>query len=129
MTTINTISAADAAFLLRRELGPRNNWYEFLHDARRRDAFVAGYTLLPSCRMHDGTAFRPRYSLDAVWEFINKLKAAGAASADPTAIDVVALDLDGRRKAWAWRDQRHDRTGQRIKPKRLHHSAVTEPAH
>ena len=128
MTTINTISAADAAFLLRQELGPRNNWYEFLHDARRRDAFVVGFTLLPSCVMHDGTAFRPRYSIDAVWEFIRELKAAGAASAGPAAVETIPLNLDGRRKAWAWRDQRHDRTGQRIRPKRPH-SVVTEPAH
>lgn len=128
MTTVSTISAADAAFLMRQELGPRNNWYEFLHLARRMNAFIAGFTILPCCLRHDGKALRPRYSIDAVWEFINKLKAAGAASADPTAIEVVPLNLDGRRKAWAWRDQRHDRTGQRITPKR-HHSAVTEPAH
>jgi hypothetical protein len=120
MAMTYTISAAEAAYVLRRDLGPLRNWNEFLHDARRRAAYVAGYTVLPCCRQHDGIAYRPRYDIKAVREFVKRVKAAIPAKAGKATVESVPLEL-GRGKHW--QDKRFDRVGSPIAPKSQ--SAVT----
>ncbi len=106
-----TISAAEAAYLLRRELGPLRQWRDFLSDALRDRANIHGLTLLPCGKLHDGRAFRPVYDARSVKSFIDAVLAtvptAGKAPITPT-----RLDID---PCLPWRLNRFDKHGTRIK--------------
>lgn len=107
MSTVHTISAAEAAYLLHAKLGSLRNWGDFLADAIRDRASIDGLTLLPCCRMHDGRALRPRYDAHAVLNFINEVKArhpeAGRTKITPLMLDVPPSPL--------WRVNKFDRDG------------------
>lgn len=107
MTTTPTISAADTAFLLRKELGPLRSWTDFLSDCIRDRQSIGGRQLLPCAEVHDGRLFRPVYSASDVKRFIaDVLATEGKASAT-----VLSLDVD---RGIPWKLNRFDRDGNRI---------------
>lgn len=78
---INVIPAPEAAYLLRRELGPIRAWDTTLADMRRGRADVYGLTLLPKCQGKFAHAWRPMYAVDQVEAFIEAVRKANPSAA------------------------------------------------
>ena len=115
---IDTLDVGEAAFLLRLELGPLRQWGAWLNDCSRGDAgAIYGLTLTPCATQRDSVraVFRPRYSLKAVRDFIEAVKAATLA-ARPAAIKTVPLAVDA---GTHWRRNRFDAKGGRIKARTI----------
>lgn len=104
---IQTLSAAETAFLLRVKLGDIRHFGNFLTDCIRDRQNIAGYKLLPIARQHDGRGFRPVYSVAAIQDFIGKVLAA-VPSAGKAAIRATTLDVDMGR---GWRVNRFNQDG------------------
>lgn len=115
MATAHTISAAEAAYFLRRELGPLRQWRDFLADALRDRASINGLTLLPCGRQHDGRAFRPVYDARTVKAFIDDVLAT-VPIAGRTPIKVARLDID---PDLPWYLNRFNKDGNPIKSRRI----------
>lgn len=90
---VKTISAADTAFLLRAKIGPLRAWSDFLTDNIRGRQDVFGFTLPPACDVYDGRAYRPRYSLKDVNDFIKDVLAHPSLPTERGA-RVITVDLD-----------------------------------
>ncbi|MFD1555404.1 hypothetical protein ACFSHT_07130 [Paraburkholderia silviterrae] len=106
-TIVQTISVADAAFMLHVYLGPIRSWTDFLTDNIRGRQSVAGHMLLPCARRHDGKSYRPVYAISDVRAFIEKVRKA-IPSAGKTPIKTTALAIDS---GVHWRVNRFDRDG------------------
>lgn len=104
---IQTLSAAEAAFLLRVKLGDIRHFGNFLTDCIRDRQNIAGYKLLPIARQHDGRGLRPVYSVAAVQDFVRKVLAA-VPVAGKAAIKTTTLDIDAKR---GWRVNRFAQDG------------------
>lgn len=121
-TVIDTIDVGEAAYLLRQELGPLKQWTAWLNDCSRGEAgAVFGLTLTPCAAQRDSVraVFRPRYSLKAVRQFIEAVKAATLA-ARPAGIKTVPLAVD---TGLSWRINRFDAKGGRIKCRSIRRAA------
>lgn len=92
-TSIQTISAADTAFLLRAKLGPLRAWPDFLADNIRHKQNLHGLTLLPCARKQDHRLFRPVYNIKDVERFIDEVLTLDP-SAGKVAIQRTALAID-----------------------------------
>ncbi|SNS11982.1 hypothetical protein SAMN06265795_101111 [Noviherbaspirillum humi] len=73
---ITVMSASEAAYLLRKELGPVRSWLDTLSDMRRGKVAVSGFILLPECKGKGDRAWLPMYQAAKVWEFIEAVRAA-----------------------------------------------------
>lgn len=94
MTARQALSSQDAAYLLRRELGPLRTWSDFLADCIRGRTSFKGHTLLPMAYLDGrGLCGRPVYAPEEVAAFIAAVSALGAADPDPTAVRPVLVDL------------------------------------
>lgn len=107
MTIVYTrsISAMNTMYALRQKLGELRHWGHFLSDCIKNRTRLCGYQLLPVCKVKDGTAFRPMYSVSDVRDFINKVLAADP-SAGKAPITVVTLPID---TAKGWRVRKFDK--------------------
>jgi hypothetical protein len=105
-----TITLAEAAYLLRAQLGPMRSWSDFLADNIRGKQSVAGHTLLPCARKRDGKSFRPVYSVHDVKTFIAKVLAS-VSGAGKAAIKQTVLPVDTGRH---WKVNRFDQDGSPI---------------
>jgi hypothetical protein len=114
-----TISQADAAVVLRAKLGDHRSWPDFLADNIRGKQDLAGYTLLPCGRMKGVRgALRPVYAIDAIDDFIEKVKAA-LPEVVRKPIKATPLTVDTGR---GWRLNTFDRQGAPL-PRAGHRSA------
>lgn len=104
---IQTLSVSEVAFILRARLGPMRNWTNFLTDNIRGCQSVAGLTLMPCGRRHDGKGYRPIYDLADVTAFIEAVKVA-VPSAGRVPVRIMALLVD---KARNWRINKFDEGG------------------
>ena len=109
ITNIETISAQDAALMLRQKLGNIRAWSDFLSDCIRAITSLHGRTLLPVARQHDGKAFRPRYARSDVLKFIRDVLADGHGRKE--AITIISLPID---TAKGWRVQKFDTTAKPV---------------
>ncbi|SAK48289.1 hypothetical protein AWB78_00866 [Caballeronia calidae] len=92
-TTVDTISAADAAFMLRAYLGTLRSWADFLSDCIRSKQDIAGHTLMPCAERYYRGLYRPVYAVSDVKAFIEKVQIA-IPSAGKTPIKTTALAID-----------------------------------
>lgn len=121
-TVIDTIDVGEAAYLLRQELGPLKQWTAWLSDcARGKAGGIHGLTLKPCAlqRCNVKGVFRPRYSLQAVREFIDAVKSA-TLSAHPAGIKTAPLAIAS---GLPWRSNRFDAKGGRIKCRSIRRTA------
>ncbi|MFM0723422.1 hypothetical protein PQQ53_06985 [Paraburkholderia strydomiana] len=102
-----TISRPDTAFILQANLGPLRCWVDFLSDNIRGRQSVAGYTLMPCARQHDGKAYRPVYAVSDVQAFIENVQKA-IPSAGRRPIKTTSLSLN---RGTDWRVNNFDRDG------------------
>lgn len=112
MAMTRTISAADTAFLLRKELGPLRSWTDFLSDCIRDRQSIGGRQLLPCAEVHDGRLFRPVYCAQEVKRFIVEVLAAEG----KTSASILTLDVD---RGTHWKLNRFDRDGNRFTHRRV----------
>lgn len=105
-----TITLAEAAYLLRSQLGPMRSWADFLADNIRGKQSIAGLTLLPCARKRDGKSFRPVYSVRDVKAFIAKVMAS-VPGAGKAKIKQTILSVDTGRH---WKVNRFDQDGSPI---------------
>lgn len=89
---MQTISVAEAAFILRAKLGTLRNWTSFLTDNIRGKQSIAGQRLFPCAKKHDGRSYRPVYNVDDVNAFVAKVLSAiplaGKAPIKPTTLTI-----------------------------------------
>lgn len=107
---IRTISAADAAFILRSKLGACRAWSDFLTDCIRDRQSIKGVQLLPCCEQKNGRLFRPRYSLQDIKEFIENVRAVEK-DLKPGAVNIIMLDVN---PSHAWFVRKFDKDGNPI---------------
>ena len=122
-TRIQTISAADTAFLLRAKLGPLRAWPDFLADNIRGKQSVHGLTLMPCARKQDYRAFRPIYSIKDVEQFISEVLALEP-SAGKVAIQRTVLAIDTGRY---WKINKFAEDGSPVMLRRIFSPAVHRP--
>ncbi|MFO1305784.1 MAG: hypothetical protein U1F54_18810 [Burkholderiales bacterium] len=81
---VTVVSAGDAAYLLRRRLGPVREFSDFLADARR-DGTTSyyGHTLLPCAYVFDGRTKRPVYSVQDIAAFVHAVSSKIGVGGDP----------------------------------------------
>lgn len=87
------VPASEAAYILRRNLGPIKAWDDFLADNRRERQNLNGLTL-PSCGKVRDRARRPIYDVRDIAKFIADAKAMGLAMPEPEKIKSIEVDLD-----------------------------------
>lgn len=95
------LPASEVAYILRHQLGPMRAWDDALADMRANKTNVSGCVLLPTCRVHDGRAWRPGYVAADVVEFIRAVRRAhpDAKRLAPLHYSVVSVDPADTR-AW-----------------------------
>jgi len=67
---VKTVTASEAAYILRRKLGAVRAWDDMLSDMRRGKNSYFGLFLTPYLSSHDGKGLRPYYRLQDIAEFI-----------------------------------------------------------
>lgn len=97
--------ASEVAFALRMALGPIRAWDDCLSDMRRGSTNVDGHVLLPTCRMHDGRAWRPGYDANSVVVFINAVRATNPNCQNRAPLAFKLMDIDPR-DTRNWRQRR-----------------------
>lgn len=104
----DTISLAEAAYMLQSELGNFRQWVAFLNDTNKGDpTSVCGISLHACAHMHDGHQFRPRYALLDVLEFISRVQAIEP-NARPAKIQPIQLTIH---KGRYWKLNKFDKEG------------------
>ena len=106
-----TVSAAQAAIILYRQLGPIRAWSDFLSDNIRGRQDIMGLTLKPCAMKKDCRAMRPRYSLNEIHDFIEGVKSRMPEAGPEKRIVPVILAIDTARP---WRHNKFDATGFRV---------------
>ena len=102
------ISQADAAVMLRVKLGDLRSWQDFLADNIRGRQELAGLTLLPCGQVRGPRGcLRPVYSLQALNDFVEKVKAA-VPGAGKKPIKTIVLAIDTGR---GWKSNTFDEYG------------------
>ncbi|MDR5811192.1 hypothetical protein [Caballeronia sp. LZ019] len=104
---VQTISAGETALTLYRYLGTLRNWTNFLGDNIRGEQSIAGCTLMPCARRHDGKSYRPVYAVSDVKAFIENVRKV-IPSAGKKTIKTTAVSIDPGRH---WRVNKFDRDG------------------
>src|SRR5689334_17120726 len=66
---VKTVTAAEAAYMLRRDLGAVRAFDDMLADMRRGKSSYFGLVLTPLLCSHDGKGTRPYYSLSDIADF------------------------------------------------------------
>lgn len=105
--TVQAIALSEAAYLLRRELGPLRNWTSFLTDNNRGRQHIEGHTLAPCALRHDGRSHRPVYAVADLRDFIIKVRRA-VPSAGKVPVMTMGLAID---PAQNWRMNKFDKDG------------------
>lgn len=118
LTKIKALSTAETTALLRHHLGPLRSWGFFLADNIRGRQNIAGFTLMPSLRLHNGRNFCPAYSAAIVMKFIKDVQAAVPA-ARPTKAKALTVEIDA---AINWRYIKRDQDGRVCKHRILAHA-------
>lgn len=117
----DTVSLAEAAFMLQSELGTLRQWVAFLNDTNKGDPTSVCGISLPACaHMHDGHQWRPRYALLDVLEFINRVQAIEA-NARPTKIEPIPLTIH---KGRYWKLNKFDKDGNPVTATMRHVAAL-----
>jgi hypothetical protein len=104
----DTVSLAEAAYMLQSELGTLRQWVAFLNDTNKGDpTSVCGITLPACAQQHDGHQWRPRYALFDVREFIGRVQAIEP-TARPKKIEPEPLMIH---KGRYWKLNKFDKEG------------------
>lgn len=109
VTIESTVSASDAAVILRAALGDLRAWSDFLSDNIRGRQSIHGLSLMPCAQMKVRGHFRPRYSMKDIKAFIAAVKRVEP-SAGRTKIEVRHLPV----KYAHWRINRFDERGKPV---------------
>lgn len=88
-----TVSASDAAAILRVKLGPYRAWRDFLADNIRGKQHLHGLFLLPCCEKKKRGLFRPMYAIKDIDTFVEKVLSLDP-SAGRTPIERIILSID-----------------------------------
>lgn len=88
------LPSSEAAYVLRRLLGPIVAWDDCLADMRRGKATIEGIRLLPICRYHDGLAWRPGYTKADILIFVAAVRAKRPDAKPGMRLQASAVELD-----------------------------------
>lgn len=104
----DTVSLAEAAYMLQTELGNLRQWVAFLNDTNKGKPTSVCCNSLPACaHFHDGHQWRPRYALVDVLEFISRVQAIEP-KARPATIEPIPLMIH---KGRYWKFNKFDKDG------------------
>ena len=102
LTTIDVLTASEAAVILRTTLGAIRSWGDFLTDNIRGKQHIHELTLLPVGRRKIGRCWRPLYARDEIMQFV-----ADVLAVEPTAgkapIGVFRVTIDTSKN---WKENR-----------------------
>lgn len=120
-----TISLAEAAYMLQSELGTIRQWVAFLNDTNKgKPTSVCGITLPACAQMHDGHQWRPRYAVLDVLDFIRRVQAIEP-KARPSKIVPITLELQ---KGRYWKLNKFDKQGHPVSASGRHLAPLSRPA-
>lgn len=88
------LPSSEAAYVLRRLLGPIVAWDDCLADMRRGKTSIEGLRLVPACRYHDGLAWRPGYTKADILIFVTAVRAKRPDARSGIGLQAKTVELD-----------------------------------